>query len=69
MVGNRRTYIVPRQDTVGKLQPAGDDEEDHKDINEFRALRRRLLVVLKDIEGDLINLARRVARRPCRRRG
>lgn len=51
------TYIVSRQDTVCKLETTGDEEEGHEGVDELRTLRRRLLVVLKDVAGNHIYLA------------
>lgn len=46
------TYVVSSQDAIGKLQGANDNEEEQECVNQLRALRCLLDVVVVDILND-----------------
>lgn len=43
-----RTHIIPRNDTIQKLQPTNNDQKPHKRINQLRPLRRVADVSIPD---------------------
>ena len=62
------TYVVTGHDAVYELQAADHDEEGHEEVDQLRALGRRLLVVAQDIGGHTAPRVRRLGGH-CRRRG
>lgn len=49
-----KAYVVARKNTVKELQRADDNEEGHEDVDELRALRGVVDVVVVDVGEDLI---------------
>lgn len=52
------TYIVSNQDTIDKLQSSDNNKEEQKGINQLRALRRLLDVVVVDVLNDDVPVGR-----------
>ena len=56
------TYIVTGHDAVHELQATNHDEEGHEEVDQLRALGRRLLVVAQDVRGYIAPSIRRLCR-------